>query len=31
VIGDELWTVSAAGAMVSDADRLTERGWIPFG
>ena len=31
VVGDELWTVSAAGVMVSTADRLTERAWIPFG
>jgi uncharacterized secreted protein with C-terminal beta-propeller domain len=31
VVGDELWTVSAAGVMASDPDRLAERAWIPFG
>jgi hypothetical protein len=30
VVGDELWTVSAAGAMVSDLDKLGQRAWIPF-
>jgi uncharacterized secreted protein with C-terminal beta-propeller domain len=30
VVGDELWTVSAAGVMASDTARLTERAWIPF-
>jgi hypothetical protein len=30
VIGDELWTVSGAGALVSDLEKLTQRAWIPF-
>jgi hypothetical protein len=30
VIGDELWTVSGAGALVSDLDKLTQRAWLPF-
>jgi hypothetical protein len=30
VVGDELWTVSAAGVMASDTARLTEQAWIPF-
>jgi hypothetical protein len=30
VVGDELWTVSAAGAMASDTARLTQQAWIPF-
>lgn len=30
VVGDDLWTVSTAGVMVSDAKRLTQRAWIPF-
>lgn len=30
VIGDELWTVSGAGALVSDLDKLGQRAWIPF-
>ena len=30
VIGDELWTVSQAGMLVSDLDRLTQVAWLPF-
>jgi hypothetical protein len=30
VIGDELWTVSDAGVMVNDLDRLAQRAWIPL-
>jgi hypothetical protein len=30
VIGDELWTVSDAGVMVNELDRLTQRAWIPL-
>ncbi|HEU5475204.1 MAG TPA: beta-propeller domain-containing protein [Actinophytocola sp.] len=30
VIGDELWTVSGSGVLVSDLDRLAQRAWIPF-
>ncbi|WP_165401271.1 beta-propeller domain-containing protein [Herbihabitans rhizosphaerae] len=30
VIGNELWTVSAAGAMVSGKDRVAQQGWVPF-
>ena len=30
VIGDELWTVSGAGVMVNDLDKLAQRAWIPF-
>jgi hypothetical protein len=30
VIGDMLWTVSAAGAMSSDVHTLTEQAWVPF-
>ena len=31
VVGDELWTVSQAGAMINDIDRAAHRGWLPFG
>jgi hypothetical protein len=30
VIGDELWTVSDAGIMVNDLDKLAQRAWIPL-
>jgi hypothetical protein len=30
VIGTELWTVSGAGVMVNDIDRLTQIAWLPF-
>ncbi|RBQ16592.1 hypothetical protein DP939_29585 [Spongiactinospora rosea] len=30
VIGDTLWTVSAAGLAAHDATTLTDQGWIPF-
>jgi hypothetical protein len=30
VIGDELWTVSAAGAQANAVDGLAQRAWIPF-
>ncbi|WP_034272308.1 beta-propeller domain-containing protein [Haloechinothrix halophila] len=30
VIGDTLWTVSAAGVMASDLDTLEQRAWVPF-
>ncbi len=30
VIGDQLWTLSGAGLMVSDLGSLTTSGWIPF-
>lgn len=30
VIGEELWTVSAAGAMATDLSRLGQLAWIPF-
>jgi hypothetical protein len=30
VIGDELWTVSEAGAMASDIDSLAQLAWLPF-
>ncbi|HEY0453485.1 beta-propeller domain-containing protein [Actinophytocola sp.] len=30
VIGNELWTVSDAGMLVSDLDRLTQLAWLPF-
>jgi hypothetical protein len=30
VIGTELWTVSSAGVMVNDVDRLTQIAWLPF-
>ncbi len=31
VVGDTLWTVSAAGVLGSDVDDLSERAWVPFG
>jgi uncharacterized secreted protein with C-terminal beta-propeller domain len=30
VIGDELWTVSEAGVLVSDLDSLGQLAWVPF-
>ena len=30
VIGDELWTVSATGMLVSNLDSLAEVAWVPF-
>ncbi|MGH3763228.1 beta-propeller domain-containing protein [Actinophytocola sp.] len=30
VIGDELWTVSEVGMLVSDIDELTQVAWLPF-
>jgi uncharacterized secreted protein with C-terminal beta-propeller domain len=30
VIGDELWTVSSAGILVSSADQLVQRTWLRF-
>ena len=30
VIGDELWTVSDAGALVNDLDSLSRLAWVPF-
>jgi hypothetical protein len=30
VIGNELWTVSEAGAMANDLDSLSQRAWVPF-
>jgi hypothetical protein len=30
VIGDELWTVSSAGILVSSADQLVQRAWLRF-
>ncbi|MFD1047959.1 beta-propeller domain-containing protein, partial [Kibdelosporangium lantanae] len=30
VIGDELWTVSDAGVMVSDLGTVAQRAWIPL-
>jgi hypothetical protein len=30
VIGDELWTLSGTGMMVSDLDSLAEVAWLPF-
>ncbi len=30
VVGDTLWTVSAAGVMASDLDTLRQRAWVPF-
>jgi hypothetical protein len=30
VIGDELWTLSDSGLMVSDLGSLTMRAWIGF-
>jgi hypothetical protein len=30
VIGDELWSVSEAGMLVSDIDKLTQVAWLPF-
>ena len=30
IIGQTLWTISAAGAMASDLTTLRQRGWIPF-
>ncbi len=30
VIGDELWTVSEAGMLVSDLDTLAQLAWLPF-
>ncbi|MBM7813768.1 beta-propeller domain-containing protein [Saccharothrix algeriensis] len=30
VVGDDLWTVSAAGALVSRVDGLAQRAWVPF-
>ncbi|MFL6145310.1 MAG: beta-propeller domain-containing protein [Labedaea sp.] len=30
VIGDELWTVSGSGVLVSDLAKLGQRAWLPF-
>jgi uncharacterized secreted protein with C-terminal beta-propeller domain len=30
VIGDELWTVSGFGILVSDLEKLGQRAWLPF-
>jgi hypothetical protein len=30
VIGDDLWTVSDDGLMVSDLSTLGQRAWIPY-
>jgi hypothetical protein len=30
IIGQNLWTISAAGAMASDLTTLRQQGWIPF-
>jgi beta propeller domain-containing protein len=30
VIGDEIWTLSSTGMMVSDLDSLSEVAWLPF-
>ncbi|WP_367137146.1 beta-propeller domain-containing protein [Saccharothrix sp. HUAS TT1] len=30
VIGDDLWTVSAAGVRISGLDGLAQRAWVPF-
>jgi uncharacterized secreted protein with C-terminal beta-propeller domain len=30
VLGDEIWTVSAAGALANAIDGLAQRAWIPF-
>ncbi len=31
VVGDDLWTVSAAGVQVTRIDGLAEQAWVPFG
>ncbi|PRY42266.1 beta-propeller domain-containing protein [Umezawaea tangerina] len=31
VIGDDLWTVSEGGALVSSGDRAAQLAWVPFG
>ncbi|WNV89508.1 beta-propeller domain-containing protein [Umezawaea sp. Da 62-37] len=31
VIGDDLWTVSEAGVLVSRVDRVAQLAWVPFG
>ncbi|MET1072402.1 MAG: beta-propeller domain-containing protein [Umezawaea sp.] len=31
VIGDDLWTVSEAGVLVSGVDRVAQLAWVPFG
>jgi uncharacterized secreted protein with C-terminal beta-propeller domain len=30
VIGDDLWTVSQSGVLVSDLERAAQRAWVPF-
>jgi hypothetical protein len=30
IIGQTLWTISAAGAMASDLTTLRQQGWVPF-
>jgi hypothetical protein len=30
IIGQTLWTISAAGAMANDLTTLRQQGWVPF-